>query len=130
MLCDCSADLSEDEDSTARTKSTGRRRPRLVPPALSSNPSKPLQVTATGTAKMAMAVQEPQLLDKMENVAYRLNIQADERKKHMNSRYCHACSLGGTRQAGARAKQPTGTVAGRCKPGLHDTSANPNCATA
>ena len=42
---------------------------------------------------MAMTVQEPQLLDKMENVAYGLKIQADERKKHMNSRYCYAHSI-------------------------------------
>lgn len=42
---------------------------------------------------MSMTVQEPQLLDKMENVAYRLNIQAGQRKKHMNSRYCHACCM-------------------------------------
>ena len=39
---------------------------------------------------MAMTVQEPQLLDKMENVAYRLTAQADERKKHMQSRYLYA----------------------------------------
>lgn len=39
------------------------------------------------TAKMSMSVQEPQLLDKMENVAYRLNLQAGERTKHMSSRY-------------------------------------------
>ena len=35
-----------------------------------------------------MKAQEPQLLDKMENVAYRLAQQADDRKKHMNSRCC------------------------------------------
>ena len=55
---------------------------------LSSNQAKPLQVSAMDTAKMSMTAQEPQLLDKMESVAYRLDIQAEQRKKHMNSRYC------------------------------------------
>ncbi|KAL3134162.1 hypothetical protein ABBQ32_008577 [Trebouxia sp. C0010 RCD-2024] len=78
------SDLSDDEDSTSHPKS--RRKAKLPPQGLSSNLTKPLQVSATDTAKMSMTVQDPQLLDKMENVAYRLNIQADQRKKHMNSR--------------------------------------------
>ena len=79
------ADLSDKEDSAAHLKF--RRKAKPAPSAAMSKPGRLVQLSATDTAKSAMAVQEPQLLDKMENVAYRLNTQAEERKKRMNSRY-------------------------------------------
>lgn len=53
---------------------------------LSNASNKLAQPSATDVAKMAMKSQELQLLDKMENVAYRLAQQANNRKKQMNSR--------------------------------------------
>ncbi len=86
LLTDEPMDVGDDLDSTARPKS--KKKTKAPSSALSSKPSRPVQHSATESAKLAMTLQEPQLLDKMESVAYRLTSQADERKKHMNSRYC------------------------------------------
>lgn len=83
--------MSDEEDSAARPKL--KKKAKLPSSALLSKPSKPLQVSATETAKTAMCVSEPQLMDKMENVAYRLSIRAHERNKHMNSRCYPKCFL-------------------------------------
>lgn len=84
-----SADIADELDSTARRKSKKKTRP--LSSALSVKSSRPVQLSAADVAKGAMTLQEPQLLDKMENVAYRLQTQAHERKKRMNSRYLPAC---------------------------------------
>lgn len=83
------ADAADEPDLTARHKSKKKTKPPSS--ALSVKSSRPLQLSATDVAKGAMTLQEPQLLDKMENVAYRLETQAHERKKRMNSRYPFAC---------------------------------------
>ena len=84
-----SADIADELESTARRKSKKKAKPPSS--ALSVKSSRPVQLSATDVAKGAMTLQEPQLLDKMENVAYRLETQAHERKKSMNSRYSLAC---------------------------------------
>ncbi|DBA81363.1 hypothetical protein WJX79_002588 [Trebouxia sp. C0005] len=78
------SDIADELDSTARRKSKKKTRP--LSSALSVKSSRPVQLSAADVAKGAMTLQEPQLLDKMENVAYRLQTQAHERKKRMNSR--------------------------------------------
>ncbi len=83
------AGKADELDSGARRKS--KKKAKLPSSALSVKSSRPVQLSATDVAKGAMTLQEPQLLDKMENVAYRLETQAHERKKRMNSRYPLAC---------------------------------------
>lgn len=80
------ADETGDLDITARRRS--KRKPKTPSSASPLKSSKPVQLSAIEIAKGAMTLQEPQLLEKMENVAYRLTAQADERKRRMNSRYC------------------------------------------
>lgn len=80
------ADETGDLDITARRRS--KRKPRTPSSASPLKSTKPVQLSAIEIAKGAMTLQEPQLLEKMENVAYRLTTQADERKSRMNSRYC------------------------------------------
>lgn len=81
-LCSSCADLLG-LDSGSKSKLRRKSRPLS---GMSTASSRPAQASATEVAKAAMKAQEPQLLDKMENVAYRLAAQADGRKKHMNSR--------------------------------------------
>ena len=75
-------------DSGSKSKTRRKSRPLS---GMSTASNRPALVSATEVAKSAMKAQEPQLLDKMENVAYRLAAQADERKKRMNSRCCWKC---------------------------------------
>ena len=87
--CMMIADKADELDSTARRKFKKKTKPPSS--ALSVKSSRPVQLSATDVAKGAMTLQEPQLLDKMQNAAYRLEAQAHERKKHMNSRYPFTC---------------------------------------